>query len=79
MRVVGVADSRFSLARVGQLAFVSHHGTDFEMIYEPSRFDRKWFSHKFHGPGLRYEVGLSIFTGEVNGGVSCGRRSWLLH
>ena len=49
-------------------------GTDFE-IYEPSPFDRKWFSHKFHGPGLRYEVGLSIVTGDivwVNGGVPCG-------
>lgn len=49
-------------------------GTDFR-IQEPSPFDQKWFSHKFHGPGLRYEVALSIKTGNivwVNGGVPCG-------
>ncbi|KAF0704056.1 hypothetical protein AaE_015128 [Aphanomyces astaci] len=34
-----------------------------------------WYSHKFHGPGLRYEIGLCIRTGQivwVNGGVPCG-------
>lgn len=49
-------------------------GTDFR-IQEPKPFDKKYYSHKFHGPGLRYEVGLSIRTGEIvwaNGGVPCG-------
>jgi hypothetical protein len=56
-------------------------GTDFR-IQEPSPFDRKWFSHKFHGPGLRYEVALSIKTGNivwVNGGVPCGEYRNPLH
>jgi len=54
--------------------FVSLDGVDFRIL-EQSPFDRKWFSHKFKGPGLRYEVGLNIRTGEVvwcNGGVPCG-------
>ena len=44
-------------------------------IYEPKPFHRKWFSHKFNGPGLRYEVGISIYTGHivwVNGPFPCG-------
>lgn len=58
----------------GQRTFVSLDGTDFQ-IFEPSKFDRKWFSHKFLGPGVRYEVGLNIITGDIvwiNGGVPCG-------
>ena len=42
---------------------------------EPSEFDPKWWSHKFNGPGLRYEVGICIRTGDIvwaNGGVPCG-------
>lgn len=53
---------------------VSLDGVDFK-IREPIPFDRKWFSHKFHGPGLRYEVGLSIANNEVvwaSGGYPCG-------
>ena len=45
------------------------------MIQEPSPWSAKWFSHKFNGPGLRYEVGLSINNGDivwVHGGVPCG-------
>jgi hypothetical protein len=55
--------------------FVSLDGTDFE-IYEKTPFDRKWFSHKFKGPGLRYEIGLSIYSGDIvwaSGGVPCGQ------
>jgi hypothetical protein len=54
---------------------VSLDGTDFK-IYEQRPFDRKWFSHKFHGPGLRYEIGLAIHTGKIvwiNGGYPCGQ------
>lgn len=39
-------------------------GTDFR-IREPSPFWSGWFSHKFKGPGLRYEVGLNIQTGWI--------------
>ena len=45
---------------------------------EPSTFDRKWYSHKFHGPGLRYEIGICILTGHivwVHGGLPCGEWS----
>ncbi|RQM30009.1 hypothetical protein B5M09_012453 [Aphanomyces astaci] len=44
-------------------------------IHEQIPFDRKWYSHKFHGPGLRYEVGIWIRMGNivwVNGGPRCG-------
>ena len=49
-------------------------GTDVR-IQEPSKFSPKWFSHKFKGPGLRYEVGVCIGTGSiiwVNGPYPCG-------
>ena len=42
---------------------------------EPTNFDPKWYSHKFRGPGLRYEVGLCIRTGHIvwaYGGLPCG-------
>lgn len=63
-------------------------GTDFR-IYEPGEFDARWFSHKFHGPGVRYEVGIAIQTGHivwVNGPFPCGAwpdlrisRDWIIH
>lgn len=34
-----------------------------------------WFSHKFKGPGLRYEIAISISTGDIvwaNGPFPCG-------
>lgn len=52
-------------------------GIDFK-IDEPKPFSRIWYSHKFHGPGLRYEIGLCIRTGQivwVNGGYPCGEYS----
>jgi len=39
-------------------------GTDFR-IQQQVPFWKGWFSHKFKGPGLRYEVGLSIQTGYI--------------
>lgn len=42
---------------------------------EPTEFNPKWWSHKFNGPGLRYEIGICIRTGEIvwaHGGVPCG-------
>ena len=44
-------------------------------IYEPKPFHTKWFSHKFSGPGLRYDVGISIYTFHivwVDGPFPCG-------
>ena len=67
-------DKRFQNAPRGTSTFVSLDGTDFR-IMEPTEFDPKWWSHKFNGPGLRYEVALCILTGDivrVNGGLPCG-------
>ena len=55
---------------------VTVDGTDFK-IQEPSPFSPMWYSHKFHGLGLRYEVAVSIKGGDivwVNGPYACG--SW---
>ena len=53
---------------------ISVDGTDFH-IYEPTPFNRKWYSHKFKGPGVRYEIRRCIQTGDivwVNGPFPCG-------
>ena len=45
-------------------------------IQEPSPFEEKWYSHKYKGPGIRYEVGVGI-NGSivwVHGGFPC--REW---
>lgn len=39
-------------------------GTDFR-IEEPKPFSSGWYSHKFNGPGVRYEVGLAIQRGYI--------------
>jgi hypothetical protein len=60
---------------VGNVALVSIDGTDFE-IYQWQPFWTGWYSHKFKGPGLRYEVGLCILTGDIvwiHGPFPCGR------
>ena len=49
-------------------------GTDFR-IREPTPFSPMWFSHKFKGAALCYEVGVSINGGGivwVNGPYACG-------
>jgi hypothetical protein len=74
------------------ICYLSVDGADFkieEPMHEPMNFDTKWYSHKFHGPGLRYEVGLCIQTGWmvwVNGPYPCGQwpdlriaRDWLVY
>jgi hypothetical protein len=43
---------------------VTIDGTDFR-IYEPTDFNTTWFSHKFNGPGIRYEVAISIKGGQI--------------
>lgn len=60
---------------IGNECLVSVDGTDF-MIYQWGKFWKGWFSHKFKGPGLRYEVGLCIRTGEIvwiHGPFPCGK------
>ena len=39
-------------------------GTDFRIL-EPSPFNRVWYSHKFRGPAVKYEVGICIQTGHI--------------
>ena len=59
---------------VGNECLVSVDGTDFK-IYEHKPFWKGWFSHKFRGPGVRYEVGLCIQTGWIvwiHGPFPCG-------
>ncbi len=58
----------------GSCCLMSVDGTDFQIL-EPNPFWRGWFSHKFKGPGLRYEVAICIQTGWivwVNGPFAAG-------
>ena len=48
----------------GSLCLVTVDGTDFP-IQEPKPFSPIWYSHKFKGAGLRYEVAVSIQTGWI--------------
>jgi len=64
-RLVGDASNR---------CLVTVDGTDFR-IQEPSPFNRKWYSSKFNGPGVRYEVGICIQSGDIvwiHGPFPCG-------
>ena len=56
--------------------FVTVDGTDFR-IKDPSPFSTSWYSHKYKGPGVRYEVAICIATGWIvwiRGPYRCG--SW---
>eukprot|EP00171_Calliarthron_tuberculosum_P022157 IDg22157t1 len=44
--------------------FVSVDGTDCS-IEEPYPRSTKWYSHKINGPGLRYEIGLSLLHSTI--------------
>jgi hypothetical protein len=48
----------------GNVCKISIDGTDCP-IHEPQPFNPKYFSHKFHGPGLKYEIGVCILTGWI--------------
>lgn len=52
------------MADPGQICKVTVDGTDFR-IEEQFPFSKKWFSFKFKGPGLRYEVAICIKTGWI--------------
>ena len=57
-----------------QRCLVTIDGIDCQ-IEEPIPFSRKWYSHKFSGPGVRYELGVSIHTGDIvslHGPFLCG-------
>ena len=43
---------------------VTVDGTDFR-IAEPVPFSRVWYTQKFAGPGLRYELAVSLFNGDI--------------
>ena len=43
---------------------MSVDGTDYR-INKPKPFSKKWFSHKFKGAGLRYEVAVAIQSGHI--------------
>ena len=65
---------RFLSAPTDATCVVSVDGTGFP-ICEPTPFDRKWYSQKFRGAGLRCEVGVGIYTGRIvwfNGPFPCG-------
>lgn len=50
----------------GSICKVSVDGTDFRIYNRPTFAENKrYFSHKFKGPGLRYEVSLSIQRGDI--------------
>jgi hypothetical protein len=52
-------------------------GTDFQ-INEPFPFNSKWYSKKFNGPGLRYEIALALYSDQVvwfSGPHPCGEYS----
>lgn len=62
------------LGQVQGNCIISVDGTDFK-IHEPTPFSPRWFSHKFRGPGVRYEVGICIATGDIvwiHGPFPCG-------
>jgi hypothetical protein len=61
----------------GKTCKVTIDGTDFR-IEEPTPFSSNWFSHKFNGPGVRYEVAICIQTGDIvwiNGPFKAGKWS----
>ena len=59
---------------------VSVDGTDCR-IHEPTPFSTRWYSHKCKGAGLRYEVGVTISSGQIvwaHGPFPCGSHPDLL-
>jgi len=48
----------------GTTCLMSVDGIDC-MVNEPWPFDKKWYSQKFNGPAVKYEVGVCIKTGHI--------------
>ncbi len=59
----------------GSISKVSVDGTDFR-INQPTPFWKGWYSHKFKSAGVRYEVAISIQSGDIvwiHGPFPCGK------
>lgn len=66
-------ESRFYESNNEISGLVSLDGFDFQIL-EQRPFSRKWYSHKHNGPGIRYEIGLCVKSGEIvwcHGGYPC--------
>jgi len=48
----------------GSRRFITMDGTDF-IINEPNPSKPGFYSHKFHRAGVRYELGVSIQSGDI--------------
>jgi DDE superfamily endonuclease len=57
-------DNRFDGFDGSTNCLISVDGTHCPVM-EPWPFDRKWYSQKFNGPGVKYEVGVCIKTGFI--------------
>jgi hypothetical protein len=57
-------DKRFQNYDGKTHCLISVDGTDCP-IMEPWPFEKKWYSQKFIGPALKYEVGVCIKTGYI--------------
>jgi DDE superfamily endonuclease len=59
---------------MGEQCLVMIDGVDFA-IQKPTLFDTRWYSHKFDGPGIRYEIAVCIHTRDImlfTGPFECG-------
>jgi len=59
----------------GKTCKLTVDGTDCPIV-EPTPFSKIWYSHKFHGPGVRYEVAVCIQMGDIcwiHGPFPCGK------
>ena len=57
-------ENRHLMSDLNQRCKITVDRTDFR-IQEPIPFNPKWYSHKFKGPGLRYEVAICIKIGWI--------------
>jgi hypothetical protein len=60
---------------MGEHCLVVIDGADFT-IPEPTPFSTGWYSHKFDGAGIRYELATCIHTGNIvsfTGPFECGK------
>ena len=63
------------MADVDNLCLMSVNCTDC-LMQEPMPFNKKWYSNKLNGPGVRYELCVCVMTGwivSVNGWFPCGQ------
>lgn len=67
--------NRFRLYDGTTSCLMSVDGTDCP-VFEPWPFDPKWYSQKFNGPGIKYEVAVCIKSGDIvwiNGPFECSK------